>query len=54
MCPLPGSLASNQLCGINPYTGQGTYTAEGIIKLCDALKVNETLKELEYAAPSPS
>ena len=32
----------------------GTYTAEGIIKLCDALEVNETLKELKYAAPSPS
>ena len=26
------------LCGINPYTGEGTYTAEGITKLCEGLK----------------
>jgi len=29
-----GSLAENQFCGL----GRGTYTAEGITKLCDGLK----------------
>ena len=32
-----GSLAENQLCGIN-WRGQGTYTSEGITKLCEGLK----------------
>ena len=31
------SLAGNQLCGLNLY-GNGTYTAEGITKLCEGLK----------------
>ena len=31
------SLADNQLCGID-CNDEGTYTAEGIIKLCEALK----------------
>ena len=30
-------MGSNQLCGVN-YHGQGTYTTEGITKLCEALK----------------
>ena len=30
------SLANNALCGVK--YGQGTYTTEGIIKLCEALK----------------
>jgi hypothetical protein len=30
-------LADNQLCGIN-RGGQGTYTSEGITKLCEGLK----------------
>ena len=40
-CPLTlptlCSLAGNKLCGINRY-GNGTYTAEGITKLCEGLK----------------
>ena len=30
-------MAGNQLCGVNEY-GDGTYTTEGITKLCGALK----------------
>ena len=37
--PMYGSLDDNQLCGLDSR-GRGTYTAEGITKLCDALKVN--------------
>ena len=33
-----GSLDSTTLCGIDQWTGQGTYTAEGITKLCEGLK----------------
>ena len=32
------SLSENALCGFNPYTGGGTYTAEGITALCEGLK----------------
>ena len=32
-----GSLAGNQLCGLDSR-GRGTYTAEGITKLCEGLK----------------
>ena len=47
-CALPFcSLASNALCGI--MYGQGTYTAEGITKLAEALKSNSSLRELKYA-----
>ena len=37
MPPSLGSLADNQLCGVNHY-GVGTYTTEGITKLCEVLK----------------
>ena len=37
--PSLGSLAGNQLCGLD-YEGNGTYTAKGITKLCDGLKVS--------------
>jgi len=30
-------LARNELCGLDEW-GQGTYTSEGITKLCEALK----------------
>ena len=30
-------MASNQLCGLDE-DGKGTYTAEGITKLCEGLK----------------
>ena len=33
--PCLGSLNSNQLCAVD---GNGTYTAEGITKLCEGLK----------------
>ena len=47
-CALPCcSLADNALCGIK--YGQGTYTAEGITKLSEALKSNSSLRELKYA-----
>ena len=35
--PSLGSLQANQLCGLD-YRGDGTYTTEGITKLCEALK----------------
>ena len=35
--PLLGSLADNALCGLNAI-GEGTYTTEGITKLCEGLK----------------
>ena len=31
------SLSTNELCGLDQY-GNGTYTAEGITKLCEGLK----------------
>jgi hypothetical protein len=42
-------LSRNQLCGINEYC-QGTYTAEGITAIADALRVNGALTEcnLQY------
>ena len=39
-------LSRNQLCGINPVTGEGTYTAEGITAIAEALKVTGSLTEL--------
>ena len=49
-CPYPvRSLEYNQLCGLD-RNGKGTYTAEGIIKLSDALKVNKSLTSLRCAA----
>ena len=38
-------LDNNELCGLN-FMGTGTYTAEGIIKICEMLKVNTTLSSL--------
>ena len=35
--PSHSSLANNQLCGID-YWGHGTYTTDGIAKLCERLK----------------
>ena len=46
--PSRGSLADNRLCGID-NGNQGTYTAEGITKLCDALK-GSAVTSLECAA----
>ena len=46
--PTHGSLASNQLCGLD-LLGRGTYTAEGITKLCEGLK-GSAVTSLECAA----
>jgi len=46
--PSLGSLAGNHLCGITPW-GTGTYTTEGITKLCEGLK-GSTVTSLECAA----
>ena len=58
---LLGSLANNQICGIDVDSdvdsddesddeeGGGTFTAEGINALCEALKDNNTLTSLKYA-----
>ena len=32
------SLASNCICGMHGVHGKGTYTTEGITKLCEGLK----------------
>ena len=41
-------MAFNQLCGMDRY-GCGTYTTEGITKLCEALK-GSAVTSLECAA----
>ena len=46
--PSCGSLGNNQLCGVDRY-GNGTYTAEGITKLREALK-GSTVTSLKCAA----
>ena len=45
----PCSLADNQLCGVGMY-GNGTYTAEAITKLCEALK-SSAVTSLKCASP---
>ena len=45
---LAGSLSYNQLCGLNTL-GDGTYTAEGITKLCEGLK-GSAITSLKCAA----
>ena len=49
--PSLGSLADNQLCGLD-YRGNGTYTAEGITKLCEGLK-GSAVTSLECATTTP-
>ena len=39
-------LSGNTLCGINPYTEAGIYTAEGIKAIADALKGNASLTKI--------
>ena len=46
------SLANNQLCGINDRGG-GTYTTEGITKLCVALLQGSAITSLKYATSTP-
>ena len=40
------SLANNAVCGFDEF-GNGTYIAEGINALCEALKSTTTLTSLE-------
>ena len=44
------SLTDNQLCGVK--YGRGTYTSEGITKLCEALKGSAVTSLKCDAAPS--
>ena len=46
VCCAQLNLANNQLCGLN-YRGEGTYTAEGIIAISEALRVNGVLTKME-------
>ena len=43
-----GSLDTNKLCGLDRF-GHGTYTAAGVIKIAEMLKVNKTLKSIRCA-----
>ena len=43
-------MGDNQLCGIDRY-GNGTYTSEGITKLCEALKGSAVTSLKCAAAP---
>ena len=47
------SLANNQLCGLDQQ-GNGTYTSEGITKLCEALKGSAVTSLKCAAAPKCS
>ena len=42
-------LSSNRLCGVNVF-GEGTYTAEAINAIGEALKINGSLKEVRSAS----
>ena len=42
-------LSSNQLCGLN-WKGEGTYTAEGIKALTDAVSVSASLTSLNLSS----
>ena len=42
------NLARNQLCGVDSW-GSGTYTAEGIKALADAVAVNASLTQLDLS-----
>ena len=48
-----GSLTNNQLCGLD-FQGQGTYTTEGITKLCEGLKGSAVTSLKCAAAPECS
>ena len=41
-------MGCNELCGLD-FMGRGTYTAEGITKLCEGLR-GSTVTSLECAA----
>ena len=41
-------LSSNRLCGVDRW-GEGTYTAEGITAIADALKVTASLTSIDLS-----
>jgi hypothetical protein len=41
-------ISNNQLCGLHEY-GRGTYTAEGITAIADALRVNGALTSINLS-----
>ena len=45
-----GSLNDNELCGLDEC-GKGTYTAEGINKICESLKTS-SITSLRCALPN--
>ena len=47
------NLALNELCGLD-WRGEGTYTAEGITAIADALRVNGSLTTVWSPAQEPS
>ena len=47
---LPLRLDDNELCGLS--YGKGTYTTEGIVAICDMLKLNSSLTTLSYVPHS--
>ena len=44
------NLSGNELCGLD-NDGGGTYNAEGITAIADALRVNGSLTEMRYVTP---
>ena len=46
-CPSQLNLAYNALCGLDPTTGEGTYTKEGITAIADALRVSPSMTWLD-------
>ena len=47
------NLSDNQLCGLDSI-GRGTYTAEGITAISDALRINSGLTKLDIRGNSLS
>jgi len=48
--PLARRLINNQLCGLDNH-GRGTYTTEGITKLCEGLRGSAVTLLRRAAAP---
>ena len=44
------NLGENMLCGLNPYTGGGTYDATGITALAEALRANASLTSVDLSS----
>ena len=43
------NLSSNQLCGLETWSGKGTFTTEGITAIAEALKGNASLTRLDVS-----